>query len=600
MNDHELIRQYIREMILGLDYLHSNDIIHGDIKPENLLLTKNDHLKIADFGVSFMLDDETCPNKDGRISRSQGTPAFTAPETGSKSFKAYPIDIWAMGVTLYMMITGICPFAGNGIYDTYEKIQNENPPIPNDIDENMKDFLENILLKDPDKRITLKQAFTHPWITKNGTEPLNHPMEYNNHKFEKRVSITKEDIEFGLSIKSDTMQHLRSLNDEKEEKDKEEKDKEEKDKEEKDKEDKEDESYNPFADSYNGSESSMSDTQPPKQRNNIKKKSKKPKKKIPNKQAPTTQQQQKESSSSLKKKEKNEYNPFSDTNNQNNIIVNMNQVSETTYSSKPIKIDLTNQYSDPIQSNNKKKQKKSNHSKKKSLTPNPSKKSKQIKSKKLKSKKKTRKPSREAPIAPKSKKTANKTPEKPTKTAPINTKTKTRHSAISTNTNSKKRSNSKITMNKQQNGSRKSTPNIASKKKKLTNTKKGSLPPKPKKRAPSIITKEKSKQRKRTNSNLKSNKNKDKKSKKKISADLNEVEEEKNISPTFVKRRRSSEKNGNKKSKSSKSSKSPKKKGKGSKIAPKNKPLPKNGNEAPKNKPLPKTKKTKTTKNPTN
>ncbi len=85
--------------------------------------------KIGDFGVSFMLDSETCPNKDGKISRSQGTPVFTAPETGSKSFNAYPIDIWAMGVTLYMMITGICPFAGNGIYDTYEKIQSDDPPI---------------------------------------------------------------------------------------------------------------------------------------------------------------------------------------------------------------------------------------------------------------------------------------------------------------------------------------------------------------------------------------------------------------------------------------------------------------------------------------
>ncbi len=61
MTDHSLIRQYIRHMILGLDYLHSNDIIHGDIKPENLLLSSTNELKIGDFGVSFMLDAETCP-----------------------------------------------------------------------------------------------------------------------------------------------------------------------------------------------------------------------------------------------------------------------------------------------------------------------------------------------------------------------------------------------------------------------------------------------------------------------------------------------------------------------------------------------------------
>eukprot|EP01083_Nonionella_stella_P048463 129537_1 len=93
ITDHELIRKYIRHMILGLDYLHSNHIIHGDIKPENLLLSNDDHLKIADFGVSFMLDEETCPNKDGKISRSQGTPAFTAPVTGHGSHAQYD-DHW--------------------------------------------------------------------------------------------------------------------------------------------------------------------------------------------------------------------------------------------------------------------------------------------------------------------------------------------------------------------------------------------------------------------------------------------------------------------------------------------------------------------------
>lgn len=156
-----------------------------------------------------MLDSETCPNSDGKISRSQGTPAFTAPETGSGSFMAYPIDVWAMGVTLYMMVTGICPFAGQGIYDTYDKIQKYDPPIPQDIDSEMKDFMERIMLKDPEKRITLKQAMVHNWITKNGSEPLQHPNQYKERKFEKRVSVTKMDIEYAVSLPSDTITHLR-------------------------------------------------------------------------------------------------------------------------------------------------------------------------------------------------------------------------------------------------------------------------------------------------------------------------------------------------------------------------------------------------------
>eukprot|EP01083_Nonionella_stella_P203609 742862_1 len=113
-----------------------------------------------------------------------------------------------MGVTLYMMITGVCPFAGNGILETYEKIQNEQPPIPTDIDQNMRDFLEQILQKDPDKRITLKQAMTHQWITKNGTDPLSHPKKYQK-KTQRRVSVTKDDIEHAVSLRSHTIQRLR-------------------------------------------------------------------------------------------------------------------------------------------------------------------------------------------------------------------------------------------------------------------------------------------------------------------------------------------------------------------------------------------------------
>eukprot|EP01084_Bolivina_argentea_P166436 288935_1 len=214
ITDHELIRKYMRDMTLGLDYLHSKDIIHGDIKPKNLLLSATNQLKIGDFGVSFALDDKICPKKDGITSRSPGTPAFVAPETANNSFNAYLIDIWAMGVTLYMMITGICPFAGNGIYDTYEKIQSYNPPIENlNIGTNIKDFLIKILQKDPKERITLKECMIHPWITNNGTDPLMHPQMYKDEKFEKRVSVTKQDIEYAVNLPENTIKHLRKASD---------------------------------------------------------------------------------------------------------------------------------------------------------------------------------------------------------------------------------------------------------------------------------------------------------------------------------------------------------------------------------------------------
>eukprot|EP00483_Globobulimina_turgida_P003897 UN03905 len=119
-----------------------------------------------------------------------------------------------MGVTLYMMITGICPFAGDGIYDTYDKIQSYEPPMDHlHIDDNLRDFLAKILLKDPSKRITLQQAMVHDWITNHGKEPLHHPQTYQKQKFEKRVSVTQDDIEYAVNLPENTIKHLRKASD---------------------------------------------------------------------------------------------------------------------------------------------------------------------------------------------------------------------------------------------------------------------------------------------------------------------------------------------------------------------------------------------------
>merc|ERR1719410_1204213 len=78
ITDYEKIRAYMRDIIMGLEYIHAIGIAHMDIKPENLLLDKNDRVKIADFGVSTI-----CDHADGKIRKFSGTPAFTAPETTS-------------------------------------------------------------------------------------------------------------------------------------------------------------------------------------------------------------------------------------------------------------------------------------------------------------------------------------------------------------------------------------------------------------------------------------------------------------------------------------------------------------------------------------
>ncbi|KAI8971426.1 kinase-like domain-containing protein [Mycotypha africana] len=159
----KMARYYFRQVILGIEYLHFNGIVHKDIKPDNLLLSQEDVVKIVDFGVSEMFIQGGGDN----ITSTAGSPAFMPPELcnlvsplGSVSGKA--ADIWSMGVTLYCLVHGHVPFASEGLLDLYEKIK-QQPLIH---------LLEKLLEKDPTKRIRMRELRHHPWVTHDGKEPM--------------------------------------------------------------------------------------------------------------------------------------------------------------------------------------------------------------------------------------------------------------------------------------------------------------------------------------------------------------------------------------------------------------------------------------------
>ena len=100
----ELAWGYFRDLVKGVEYLHCNKIIHRDLKPSNLLLNEQNHVKIVDFGISNEFDGE-----DAVISNSLGTPAFMPPEALSENRRCWmgkPLDIWAMGITLFCFVYG--------------------------------------------------------------------------------------------------------------------------------------------------------------------------------------------------------------------------------------------------------------------------------------------------------------------------------------------------------------------------------------------------------------------------------------------------------------------------------------------------------------
>ena len=107
-------RFYISELVLVLEYLHSQKVAYRDLKPENILLDRTGHVVLADFGFAKEVEERTftlC-----------GTPDYLAPEVIARKGYGHKADWWALGVLLYELTTGFPPFAAESVYRTYELI----------------------------------------------------------------------------------------------------------------------------------------------------------------------------------------------------------------------------------------------------------------------------------------------------------------------------------------------------------------------------------------------------------------------------------------------------------------------------------------------
>lgn len=152
-----------RQLLDGLEFIHNNMVIHGDIKPDNLMFTEDGVLKMSDFGVAEELTDEVDPEL---LSKSAGSPAFQPPEvaSGSDLFSPFKVDVWAAGIVLYIMVIGKYPFSGSNVYTLFESISKAEYAIPDTLDPILVDLLHGILHADPRHRLTIQEIIDHEWV----------------------------------------------------------------------------------------------------------------------------------------------------------------------------------------------------------------------------------------------------------------------------------------------------------------------------------------------------------------------------------------------------------------------------------------------------
>lgn len=168
------IRNYFRGLIKAIDYCHNYaSFIHRDIKPENILVGENDQVKLADFGVSQMFE-----NGDDMVTTKAGTNFYFSPEVcKGASYSGMAADVWACGVVLYKMATKKLPFtkASDNLQELFNIILTQEPDYQEfaQYDPKLLDLIKGIFIKDFKQRLTVAQIKVHPWVTLNGTMPLD-------------------------------------------------------------------------------------------------------------------------------------------------------------------------------------------------------------------------------------------------------------------------------------------------------------------------------------------------------------------------------------------------------------------------------------------
>lgn len=209
------VRKFMKQIVSGLQYLNNKNVYHRDLKPQNILLTKDYTIKISDFGLA-----KTCES-DTLLDTICGSPMYMAPEI--MKYKKYDTkaDLWSLGVIFYQMLTGKTPYTARSHSELMNNIENQEIVFPKCIRVTKEglDLLLKLLQKKSDERMTWDELFKHTWLNDENIEHLFQTTQINNlhnNKYNNTVNdvvdIDNDDEIFSIEIENKDFDNTTSFN----------------------------------------------------------------------------------------------------------------------------------------------------------------------------------------------------------------------------------------------------------------------------------------------------------------------------------------------------------------------------------------------------
>ena len=193
-----------KQLIEGLKYIHKKNVVHRDIKLDNILIDLTNTIKICDFGVSRKFSGEEL------MYEHCGTPAYISPEIfENNGYKGTGCDIWSAGVTLYYMLGGVQPFKANSIGELEKNIMKGDFKPLEEVSQEANDLIKGMLQVNPRKRFGVEEILSHPWLDK---VDLNQRQKLNLFTEAEKILMSKFDVNYLSSDKSELIENFTMKN----------------------------------------------------------------------------------------------------------------------------------------------------------------------------------------------------------------------------------------------------------------------------------------------------------------------------------------------------------------------------------------------------